>query len=99
MQFSLRGHWVRTWFLFILAFIFSTAVKWTDCDRQTNVNLRRDPSASEPPLRLLVPPEELRRLSPTQVNRYYNVATDANEEGWVWGTNIDIGEGRQVAIL
>ena len=64
-----------------------------------NVNLRLDPSSSNPPLRLLTPPEELELLSPDRVNRYYNVITDAGEEGWVWSSNIEVDEIDYVAVV
>lgn len=52
-----------------------------------NMNLRRDPSASQPSH---TPPEELRLVSLNRVNKYYHVFTDANEEGWVWGPNVEV---------
>ena len=64
-----------------------------------NVNLRIDPSSANPPLRLLRPEEELQLLSPDRVNRYYNVITDADEEGWVWSANIEVDEVQYVAAV
>lgn len=57
-----------------------------------NVNLRPDPSSNNPPIRLLRPPEEIRVLTPQRVNRYYNVITGADEEGWVWSANVEVDE-------
>ncbi|MGH9891677.1 MAG: hypothetical protein ACREA0_06790 [bacterium] len=45
-----------------------------------NANLRPDPSSSQPSIRLLLPPEELRILSLSRVNGYCNVQTSANEQ-------------------
>jgi hypothetical protein len=55
-----------------------------------NTNLRRGASSSQPSIRLLTPPEELKILEPVPVNGYYHVSTNAGEEGWVFGQNVDI---------
>src|SRR5712692_12109065 len=55
-----------------------------------NVNLRRDPSTSQPPIRLLVPPDTVDLLEPDQTSGYYHVRTEDREEGWVWGRNVRI---------
>jgi hypothetical protein len=64
-----------------------------------NVSLRPTPSSSQPAIRLLLPPEELRVLSLTKQNSYYNVSTDAGEEGWVYAPRIEIDESRPGAIV
>jgi hypothetical protein len=61
-----------------------------------NANLRPSPSTNQAPIRLLTPPEELRVLNLTPVNGYYNVATEQNEQGWVYGNFIQIDEARLV---
>jgi hypothetical protein len=55
-----------------------------------STKLRNDPSSAHPPIRSLTPGEELRVLSVTKVNNYYNVATDANEQGWTYAPNIEL---------
>lgn len=83
--------WGRRIFLTLLLLLLSVWNGYAQTATvKRNVNLRRIPSSNEPAIRVLLPPEELTLLSPTPVNRYYNVATDANEEGWVWGPNIEI---------
>ena len=64
-----------------------------------SVNLRPTPSSSQPAIRLLLPLEELRVLSLTKTNGYYNVSTDANEEGWVYGPRIEIDESHPGAVV
>jgi hypothetical protein len=53
-----------------------------------NVNLRRDPSTAQAPIRLLAPPETLELLELTPTTGYLKVRTTASEEGWVWSRNI-----------
>ncbi len=55
-----------------------------------NVNLRRDPSTANPPIRLLHPRDEISLLEPNRTNRYYHVVTADGVEGWVWGNNIRV---------
>lgn len=55
-----------------------------------NVNLRSDPSASNPPLALLAPPTTLTLLDPNKTSGYYHVKTADNKEGWVWGKDVQI---------
>lgn len=66
---------------------------------RSNVNLRPDPSSSQPAIRLLVPSEELRVLSLTKVNGYYNVETDARQQGWVYAQFIEIDESTPGATV
>jgi len=61
-----------------------------------NANLRGDPSSNQAPIRLLLPPEQLRVLSLTRVNNYYNVATTANEQGWVYAPLIEVDDSQTV---
>ncbi len=55
-----------------------------------NVNLREDPSTANPPIRLLLPGDEISLLEPNRTNRYYHVVTADGVEGWVWGNNIRV---------
>ena len=55
---------------------------------ERNVNLRRDPSTSQPEIRLLEPPEELELLEPQKTNSYYHVRTEDGEEGWVYSPRV-----------
>lgn len=56
---------------------------------QRNVNLRRDPSTAQPPIMLLLPPEEVELLDTTQVNSYYRVyRAESADTGWVWSRNV-----------
>jgi uncharacterized protein YgiM (DUF1202 family) len=64
-----------------------------------NVNLRPTPSASQPSIRLLEPPEEVRVLSLTKQNNYYNVSTDAGEEGWVYAPRVLVDESQPGAVV
>ena len=59
-----------------------------------NANLRRDPSTTQAPIRLLQPQEQLQVLSLTPTNGYYNVATQQHEQGWVFGQFIEIDESQ-----
>lgn len=55
-----------------------------------NVNLRSDPSTSQPPLQLLTPNEPLTLLSPTPDNGYYHVRAADGHEGYVWARNVRV---------
>jgi hypothetical protein len=56
---------------------------------ERNVNLRRDPSTNQPPIRLLEPPEELELQDSTKVNGYYRVVrVESADTGWVWAPNV-----------
>ena len=54
-----------------------------------NVNLRRDPSTSQTPIRLLLPPEELALLDTARTNNYFHVVlAESNDTGWVYSPNV-----------
>ena len=55
-----------------------------------NVNLRADPSTSNPPIRLLKPPEEALLLEHGPEGGYYRVRTQKDKLGWVWGHRVGI---------
>jgi hypothetical protein len=59
---------------------------------ERNTNLRPSPSSAEAPVRLLRPGEPLLLLSSAPVNRYFNVGTTDNLEGWAYGPNIRMVE-------
>ena len=56
-----------------------------------NVNLRPDPSAEYPPIRLLTPSEPpLTLLEAMPESGYYHVTTTNGEEGYVWNRNVHV---------
>jgi uncharacterized protein YgiM (DUF1202 family) len=55
-----------------------------------NVNLRADPSTDNPPIRLLMPPEQVQLLEPSETSGYYHVRTSQAEDGWVWAKNVHV---------
>jgi hypothetical protein len=55
-----------------------------------NVNLRADPSTDNPPIRLLVPPEQVQLLESSKTSGYYHVHTSQAEDGWVWAKNVHV---------
>ena len=57
-----------------------------------NVNLRPDPSSNNPPIRLLMPPEQVQLLEPDTTAGYYHVKTSSGEQGWVWSRNLNVLE-------
>jgi uncharacterized protein YgiM (DUF1202 family) len=57
-----------------------------------NVNLRSDPSTSQPAIELLKPPTTLEVLDPTVQSGYLNVRTSDGTEGWVWARNVNVSE-------
>ena len=62
---------------------------------ERNVNLRRDPSASQPAIRLLLPPEELELQEAAKVNNYYHVVrAESHDTGWVWANNVRVEAGQ-----
>lgn len=80
----------------LLTLLLSSSVDAQTAIVKSNVNLRRDPSTTQAPIRLLVPAEELRVLSLTRMNNYYNVATNQNEQGWVYSNLIELDESRTI---
>ncbi|MFI4942801.1 MAG: SH3 domain-containing protein, partial [Burkholderiales bacterium] len=55
-----------------------------------NTNLRRDPSASQPAIRLMPPGEELGIIDAAPTANYYHVRTSVPEEGWAYQPYIDV---------
>ena len=54
-------------------------------------NLRKDPSAQKPPIRVLLPDEELTILDSASAPRYLKVKTmDDKKTGWVWKSAVEI---------
>src|SRR5262245_50642777 len=66
---------------------------------ERNVNLRRDPSTTQPRIRLLKPPDELELLDSVRTNDYYHVRTASDEEGWVWARNVRVETDSELAIV
>lgn len=77
-----------SWFLILFVALFCSLLWAQDAVVKKNVNLRRDPSTAQPPIRLLKPLDELDFVEPNPTNGYYHVRTSEGEEGWVWGNNI-----------
>ena len=50
---------------------------------ERNVNLRRDPSTTQNPIRLLLPPDTLALLDSVRTAGYLHVLTSDDENGWV----------------
>lgn len=58
---------------------------------ERNVNLRRDPSTNQTPIKLFLPPEELELLDSAKTNNYYNVVhAESGDTGWVWANNVRV---------
>ena len=58
---------------------------------ERNVNLRRDASTNQQPIRLLLPPEELELQDAAKVNNYYHVVrAESHDTGWVWANNVRV---------
>ncbi len=74
----------------VLAILPLVTVAAQDAVVKRNVNLRQDPSTANPPIRLLLPRDEISLLEPNRTNRYYHVVTADGVEGWVWGNNIRV---------
>jgi uncharacterized protein YgiM (DUF1202 family) len=74
--------------LFLASFALASRAQEATVIR--NVNLRSDPSTSNPPIRLITPSEKLTLLGATKTNGYYHVKTHQDEEGWAWGPNLKI---------
>lgn len=57
-----------------------------------DVNLRRDPSTGNAPIRVLTPSEPaLTLVDPTPERGYYHVRTADGQEGFVWTRNVRVG--------
>jgi uncharacterized protein YraI len=75
--------------LFVL--LFAVAAQAQEATVTHNVNLRSDPSTSNPSIRLLKPTTQLTLIDSTATAGYYHVKTDDGTEGWVWSKNVQIG--------
>lgn len=82
----------RLWALLCLFLLSSALAPAQTATVTRNVNLRRDPSTNQSPLRLLEPRTLLGVLDLTPVGGYYKVVTPEEQEGWVWGKNVSIDE-------
>ena len=81
----------RLFALIVLALISgATVVSAQTATVIHNVNLRRDSSTDQAPIRLLKPPTKLQLLQTDPDDGYYNVRTAEGQEGWVWGKNVTI---------
>jgi hypothetical protein len=96
---SLQQAWRKIGMALAVLMIFFASAEAQVAVVKRNVNLRRSPSANQPPIRLLIAPEELRLVTLARVNGYYHVVTDANEEGWVYSAFVEVDEGRPGAIV
>jgi hypothetical protein len=56
-----------------------------------NVNLRSDPSTSNPAITKLLPGAHLHLVDAALVSGYYHVKTTTGKVGFVWGKNVQIG--------
>jgi hypothetical protein len=84
-----RGHQAIPLFVLALFGVRAPSAEGQTVLVQRNVNLRRDPSTNQPPIRLLRPPEELDLLDTAKTNNYYRVHRDESDEsGWVWANNV-----------
>ncbi len=62
--------------------------------------MRRDPSTARPPLRRLLPTDELELLEPAAVNDFYHVVhIESGDTGWVWARNVRIESGPAINAL
>ena len=82
------GHTVSSVGFLLLLVAFPLHAQQAEVTR--NVNLRADPSADNPPIRLLMPPEQVQLLEPSETSGYYHVHTSQAEEGWVWAKNVHV---------
>src|SRR5664280_3594064 len=82
------GHTVGSVGLLLLLVAFPLHAQQVEVTR--NVNLRADPSADHPPIRLLTPPERVQLLEPSKPSDYYHVRTSQAEEGWIWAKNVQV---------
>lgn len=86
---GVRCAWIPLAILFGLAVALGAEAQTVLVKR--NVNLRRDPSTSQPPYRLLLPPEELVLRDTAKTNNYYHVyRAESDEDGWVWANNVEV---------
>jgi uncharacterized protein YraI len=74
--------------VFLLACSSFLAAQQTTVKR--NVNLRNDPSTSNPPIELLRSGATLTILDSTPQGGYYHVKADDGRVGWVWSKNISV---------
>lgn len=82
-------HYLYSLFFLLVVTVSSALAQEAHVTRP--VNLRRDPSTAQKPIRRLLPPDELELIDSNQVNGYYHVrAIEGEEEGWAWSRNIRI---------
>lgn len=79
---------VTTLVLYLVASTLSHQAIAQDLLVERRVNLRRDPSTDQPPIRLLEPGARLELLEPSPQLGFYRVRTEDDEEGFVWMRNV-----------
>lgn len=77
--------------------VFAVAGQAQVAEVRRNSNLRADPSMSQPPLRLVTPPERVEVPGLVRRNGYYQVKTERGEEGWLWARNLRVIKAGAVA--
>ncbi len=83
----------------VSCFLTSIAAAQQTVIVERNVNLRRDPSSNQAPIRLILPPEELELQDTAKVNNYYHVVrAESNDTGWVWASNVRMGPAAGPAV-
>jgi uncharacterized protein YraI len=73
----------------VLAFAFGVLAQQATVAR--DVNLRSDPSTTNPRIELLKPGSSLTLLDSTPQGGFYRVKAADGQEGWVWSKNITLG--------
>ncbi|MCX8072381.1 MAG: DUF1329 domain-containing protein [Candidatus Binatia bacterium] len=68
----------------------AVAVRAQVAEVRRNSNLRPDPSMSQPPIRVVTPPERVEVPGLVYRNGYYQVKTERGEEGWLWARNLRV---------
>ncbi|GBD27684.1 hypothetical protein HRbin30_03038 [bacterium HR30] len=85
-----------TWLVLGAATLAAVSTWAQVAEVRRNSNLRRDPSTSQPPLRVVTPPERVEVPGLVLRNGYYQVKTEQGEEGWLWARNLRVVEAGAV---
>ncbi len=82
-----------SWLVLITPYAFTQTATVT-----RNVNLRPEPSTSQPSMMLLTPATNLQLIAISPTNGFYHVRVNATE-GWVWARNISIRKQTHLQAL
>jgi uncharacterized protein YraI len=86
----MQATFMRIVMLIVCVLIFPALLTAQQTTVKRDVNLRSDPSTSNPPIELLHSGTTLTILDSNPQGGYYHVKAEDGQEGWVWSKNVSV---------